>query len=52
MTYETILTARDCDVLIITLNRPERLNAASVRGPICKRAAMRRLRGAARPMPR
>jgi 2-(1,2-epoxy-1,2-dihydrophenyl)acetyl-CoA isomerase len=27
MTYETILTARDGDVLIITLNRPERLNA-------------------------
>ncbi len=28
MTYETIRTARDGDVLIITLNRPERLNAA------------------------
>ncbi len=28
MTYETILTARDGDVLVITLNRPERLNAA------------------------
>ena len=28
MTYETILTARDGDVLTITLNRPERLNAA------------------------
>jgi 2-(1,2-epoxy-1,2-dihydrophenyl)acetyl-CoA isomerase len=27
MTYETILTARDGDVLSITLNRPERLNA-------------------------
>jgi 2-(1,2-epoxy-1,2-dihydrophenyl)acetyl-CoA isomerase len=27
MTYETILTARDGDVLTITLNRPERLNA-------------------------
>ncbi len=30
MTYETILTARDSDVLTITLNRPERLNAASL----------------------
>jgi 2-(1,2-epoxy-1,2-dihydrophenyl)acetyl-CoA isomerase len=29
MTYETILTARDGDVLSITLNRPERLNAMS-----------------------
>lgn len=28
MTYETIRTARDGDVLTITLNRPERLNAA------------------------
>ena len=28
MTFETILTARDGDVLTITLNRPERLNAA------------------------
>ena len=28
MTYETIKTARDGDVLTITLNRPERLNAA------------------------
>jgi 2-(1,2-epoxy-1,2-dihydrophenyl)acetyl-CoA isomerase len=28
MTYETIRTARDGDVLILTLNRPERLNAA------------------------
>ena len=28
MTYETILTANDCEVLTITLNRPERLNAA------------------------
>jgi 2-(1,2-epoxy-1,2-dihydrophenyl)acetyl-CoA isomerase len=27
MTYDTILTARDGDVLTITLNRPERLNA-------------------------
>ncbi len=27
MTHETILTARDGDVFIITLNRPERLNA-------------------------
>jgi 2-(1,2-epoxy-1,2-dihydrophenyl)acetyl-CoA isomerase len=27
MTYETILTVRDGDVLTITLNRPERLNA-------------------------
>jgi 2-(1,2-epoxy-1,2-dihydrophenyl)acetyl-CoA isomerase len=30
MTHETILTARDGDVLTITLNRPERLNAASL----------------------
>ncbi len=30
MTYETIQTARSGDVLIITLNRPERLNAASL----------------------
>ena len=30
MTYETILTARDGDVLTITLNKPERLNAASL----------------------
>jgi 2-(1,2-epoxy-1,2-dihydrophenyl)acetyl-CoA isomerase len=30
MTYDTILTARDGDVLTITLNRPERLNAASL----------------------
>ncbi|UVO52808.1 enoyl-CoA hydratase-related protein [Sphingomonas sp. SUN039] len=29
MTYETILTARDGDVLTITLNRPDRLNAAT-----------------------
>jgi 2-(1,2-epoxy-1,2-dihydrophenyl)acetyl-CoA isomerase len=29
MTYETILTARDGDVLTITLNKPERLNAMS-----------------------
>lgn len=28
MTYETICTARDGDVLTITLNRPDRLNAA------------------------
>lgn len=28
MTYETIRIARDGDVLVITLNRPERLNAA------------------------
>ena len=28
MTYDTIRTARDGDVLTITLNRPERLNAA------------------------
>ena len=28
MTSETIRTARDGDVLTITLNRPERLNAA------------------------
>lgn len=28
MTYETIKTTRDGDVLVITLNRPERLNAA------------------------
>jgi 2-(1,2-epoxy-1,2-dihydrophenyl)acetyl-CoA isomerase len=28
VTFETILTARDGDVLTITLNRPERLNAA------------------------
>lgn len=28
MTYETIRTGRDGDVLVITLNRPERLNAA------------------------
>lgn len=28
MTYETIRTERDGDVLVITLNRPERLNAA------------------------
>lgn len=28
MTYETILTERHSDVLVITLNRPERLNAA------------------------
>ena len=28
--YETILTERKGDVLIVTLNRPERLNAASV----------------------
>ncbi len=28
MPYETIRTARDGDVLVITLNRPERLNAA------------------------
>lgn len=31
MTYETIRTARDGDVLTITLNRPERLNAAPPR---------------------
>lgn len=30
MTFETILTARDGDVLTITLNKPERLNAASL----------------------
>ena len=30
MTYETILTARDGDVLTITLNRPDRLNSASL----------------------
>jgi 2-(1,2-epoxy-1,2-dihydrophenyl)acetyl-CoA isomerase len=30
MTYETILTERKGDVLLITLNRPERLNAASI----------------------
>lgn len=30
MTYETILTERKGDVLVITLNRPERLNAASI----------------------
>jgi 2-(1,2-epoxy-1,2-dihydrophenyl)acetyl-CoA isomerase len=29
VTYETILTARDGDVLAITLNKPERLNAMS-----------------------
>jgi len=29
MTYKTILTERRGDVLVITLNRPERLNAAS-----------------------
>jgi 2-(1,2-epoxy-1,2-dihydrophenyl)acetyl-CoA isomerase len=29
MTYETILTARDGNVLTITLNKPERLNAMS-----------------------
>ena len=28
MAYETILTSRDDDVLTVTLNRPERLNAA------------------------
>jgi 2-(1,2-epoxy-1,2-dihydrophenyl)acetyl-CoA isomerase len=28
LTYETIRTSRDGDVLVITLNRPERLNAA------------------------
>lgn len=28
MTYETIKTTRDGDVLVITLNRPDRLNAA------------------------
>ena len=30
MAYDTILTARDGDVLTITLNKPERLNAASL----------------------
>jgi 2-(1,2-epoxy-1,2-dihydrophenyl)acetyl-CoA isomerase len=30
MTYETILTERKGDVLLVTLNRPERLNAASI----------------------
>jgi 2-(1,2-epoxy-1,2-dihydrophenyl)acetyl-CoA isomerase len=30
MTYETILTERKGDVLVITLNRPDRLNAASI----------------------
>ena len=29
-TYETILTERKGDVLVITLNRPDRLNAASI----------------------
>ena len=28
--YETILTEKKGDVLVITLNRPERLNAASI----------------------
>lgn len=30
MTYETILTERKGDVLVLTLNRPDRLNAASI----------------------
>ena len=31
MAYETILTERRGDVLVVTINRPERLNAAPPR---------------------
>lgn len=46
MTYETILTAPDGDVLTITLNRPDRLNAASLDMADEISAALDRLDGA------